>query len=582
MYRARAGDTTPPANPWPLAAASVLLLAAVPALLCGIAYGEFLRRRRLAWTWTLLSAAATAPLLAVFAPPAAHALVALARHPDGGLPSLTQWCDLLWPFWLAAVSPIAARWKAWRDHRARLQGGHAERNASHQLGPVAWLRRRRRNAAIEAAGPVSPEGVYLGVDEHGDAALVPPLLAHATIVGGSGTGKTNTAEVLLEAHVADGAGFVVLDGKGGRSLARTALQLGARYGRPVALWSVIPYGIGAEDLDSHRLPWNVTGDGNPTEIKDRIASTEEQTEPYYAAVAARGLLMSARALQHTEGVVRLDALAGCLENQNRLSEVLKRSASEDIQSLHWLNTLDDAERSGLRGMGLRLRTMVSSDGGEWLLPSADGREISLYRAIKERWLVVFTLPQGLYPELIPHVTRYVLQAINSVCTRMEAEGTTAYSVLFVDELSAFEGDELAAAMERARSAGVRVVVATQSLSNFDTVGGTKLLHAALDDTELLIIHCQSVPDAAEQLAGVGGTTEGWEHTHQVQDRGGFPALGIALGRDESGQRARRLTDHFIVHPNTIKRLTRGQAVVISKRPTHSVRVLQIRPGLTAR
>jgi type IV secretory pathway TraG/TraD family ATPase VirD4 len=165
---------------------------------------------------------------------------------------------------------------------------------------------------------------------------------------------------------------------------------------------------------------------------------------------------------------------------------------------------------------------------------------------------------------------------------METEETTAYGVLFVDELSAFEGDELASSMERARSAGVRVVVATQSLSNFDTVGGTKLLHAALDDTELLIIHCQSVPDAAEQLAAVGGTTEGWEHTHQVQDGGGFPALGIALGRDESGQRARRLTDRFIVHPNTIKRLVRGQAVVISKRPNHSVDVVQIRAGVTAR
>jgi hypothetical protein len=559
-----------------------LLFAAAPALLCGIAYGELLRRRRLAWTWTLLSAAATAPVVAVFALPAARALLDLARHPDRGLPSFAGCCALLWPFWLAAVSPIAARWKAWRDHRARLQGGGAERNANHQLGPVAWFRRRRRNAAIEAAGPVSPAGVYLGVDEHGDATVVPPLLAHATIVGGSGTGKTNTAEVLLEAHVADGAGFVVLDGKGGRSLARTALELGARYGRPVALWSVIPYGIGAEDLDAHRLPWNVTGDGNPTEVKDRIASTEDQSEPYYAAVAARGLLMSARALQHNEGVVRLDALAGCLENPERLAAVVKSSATEDVQSLCWLDTLGEPERSGLRGMGLRLRTMVSSDGGQWLLPSADGREISLYRAIKERWLVVFTLPQGLYPELVPHVTRYVLQAINSVCTRLEAEETTAYGVLFVDELSAFEGDELAAAMERARSAGVRVVVATQSLSNFDTVGGTKLLHAALDDTELLIIHCQSVPDAAEQLAAVGGTTEGWEHTHQVQDGGGFPALGIALGRDESGQRARRLTDRFVVHPNTIKRLLRGQAVVISKRPDHSVDLVHVRAGITAR
>jgi hypothetical protein len=119
-------------------------------------------------------------------------------------------------------------------------------------------------------------------------------------------------------------------------------------------------------------------------------------------------------------------------------------------------------------------------------------------------------------------------------------------MVFVDELSAFDGEHLAAGLERGRSAGVRYVVATQSLSNFAAVGGDKLLHAALDNAELLVIHRQAVPDSVELLASIGGAEEAWEHSHVVLDGAGYH-----VGLDETGARQRRLTDHFRAHPNVI-------------------------------
>jgi hypothetical protein len=565
----------------PAVAGAVLALLLAPGLAGGVALAELLRRHRLAWSWTLMAGAVTSPVVLVAAPAAAHGLRDALAAGSGQLASPRALCGLLWPFWLALVAPTAGVWKAWRDHRSRIQGGRAEELVRDPLGPVEWWRKRRQAAAQLAAGPIAAGGVLLGADDRGNVVRLPALAAHAAIVGGSNTGKTNTAEVLLEGHVADGAGFVVLDGKGGRALARAAVQLGARHRRPVALWSIFPYGD--PQLDALRLPWNVTGDGNPTEIKDRIAASEEQSEPYYAAVAARGLLIASRALTLVDGHVRLDKLAAHLEDQQKLLALLKRADTDDqlATDTRWVATLGDAEKSGLRGIGLRLRTMVGSDGGSWLLPAADGREINLHRAITDGWLVVFTLPQGTYPELIPHVARYALQTINSVCTRIEGEGGKANALVFVDELSAFDGDQLCATYERARSAGVRVIVATQSISNFESAGGDKLLHAALDNSEVVIVHRQAVPDAAELLAQVGGTEEAWEHTHQVRDGRGLGALGIELGLDESGQRARRLTDRFRAHPNRIKQLGQGQAIVISTRPDFRVRHINVRAGLTA-
>jgi hypothetical protein len=322
------------------------------------------------------------------------------------------------------------------------------------------------------------------------------------------------------------------------------------------------------------MTWNAAGDGDATEIKDRIASSEEQEEPYYKAIASRGLLLAAQALAKDPKGIRLDELARLLEQPSELEAQLTEREPDDAA---WLATLTDPERSALRGMGTRLKTMVASQGGEALLPDPLGHDLTLHDAVRDGWLVVFTLPQGSYPELIPHVARYALGTLNGVCTRIEASGTPADAMVFVDELSAFDGEQLAAGFERGRSAGVRFMVATQSLSNFAAAGGDKLLHAALDNAELLVVHRQAVPDAAELLASVAGTEEAWEHTHQVAES---PALNLEL--DETGVRARRLTDQFIAHPNTIKRLRQGEAVVVAQRPEPTVTRLRVQPGPSAR
>lgn len=411
------------------------------------------------------------PIGALLVPSATDALAAALRDITEGHGHATSLFGPLAPFWLIVAAPLATGWKVWRDRRAAISGGEAEQHAKDQLGPLQLLRLRRNKREALAAGPFFPEhGVLLGTGARGRPTHVPPLVAHALIVGGSNTGKTNTAEVLLEGHVAAGCGFLILDGKGGPALPRAAVELGRRYDRPVALWSIFSHGDA--ELDALRYPWNVVGEGNPTEIKDRIASTEEQSEPYFRAVASRGLLMATRALTAACGSVSLEQLADCLENPDRLTAVLLAANDPANQKdIDYLQDLTNAEKSGLRGMGLRLRTMCQSDGGDWLLPASNGEQISLYRAVKEGCLLVFSLPQGLYPELIPHVARYVMSTLNGVCTRLETEGFKANYVAFVDELSAFDGEQFSASYERARSAGVSIAVATQSLSNLATVGG---------------------------------------------------------------------------------------------------------------
>ena len=549
------GDAQPLATQLALnAAAGALILALLPGVVFGIATAEYLRHRALRWTWALLAApplAATAP----FAPQAIHRIATLDLH-DPTVATIARAGALPW-IWTTLPACIA--FKLYRDRRDRLHGGAAEQRLINATGPI--FAARLALAARRTNDDDPGDGILLGHDQRNAPVRLPRLRAHATIVGGSDTGKTNTAQILLEGHVAHGSGFVILDGKGGRGLPRTAVALGRRYGRPVTLWSVNPYGDPV--LDAHRLPWNPVGEGTPTEVKDRIASSEEQTEPYFKAIASRGLLIAAQVIA-ASGPVRLDALAGLLDAPARIP-------TPDLIDAAWLKGLNDGERSALRGIATRIRTMVAGDGGTALLPAAADQQLKLSEAIRNGHLVVFTLPEGEYPELIPHVGRYLLQALISVCSHLERDDEPADSLVFFDEVSTFEGDQLAPGFERGRSAGVRFIVATQSLSNFETAGGPKLLHAVLDNAELLIIHRQAVPDAVELLASVAGTEEAWEHTHAVSDM----LIGTRIS-DETGERARRLTDRFRAHPNIIKKLGMGEAVVISHRPSFAVRPVRVR------
>ena len=63
----------------------------------------------------------------------------------------------------------------------------------------------------------------------------------------------------------------------------------------------------------------------------------------------------------------------------------------------------------------------------------------------------------------------------------------------------------------------------------------------------------------------------------------YRSAGLRLGWDETGARASRLTDRFVAHPNVIKRLGLGEAIIVSQRPQFEVRRVRVRPsGIAAR
>jgi type IV secretory pathway TraG/TraD family ATPase VirD4 len=141
----------------------------------------------------------------------------------------------------------------------------------------------------------------------------------------------------------------------------------------------------------------------------------------------------------------------------------------------------------------------------------------------------------------------------------------------VDEFSALGGDQMAALFARGREAGVCVLVATQELVDLERAA-RGLRDQILGNTTIKIVHRQDVPGSALTVAQMIGTETVWEETRYT---------GAPFGYD-TGRASRRQAERFVVHPNTIKTLPRGQAVVIAKIPRAGTRIVQVTPPARGR
>ena len=138
----------------------------------------------------------------------------------------------------------------------------------------------------------------------------------------------------------------------------------------------------------------------------------------------------------------------------------------------------------------------------------------------------------------------------------------------IDEFSALGADNVLSLLARGRESGVSVLLATQELADLDRAGHG-FRDQVLGVTAVKIIHRQDVPASAQMVAQMVGTETVWENTYQI---GRGPLGGYSTSRG-----TRRQVERFLVHPNEIKTLPTGEAVVITKLPTASARIVNVHP-----
>lgn len=416
------------------------------------------------------------------------------------------------------------------------------------------------------------------------------LRMHMVVTGPTGFGKSTTimriTDQLLASPAAVGLRLphVFIDMKGDPEMVAFLRTLAESTGRTFHCVTV-------DGATSAR--YNPLAAGSAGEMKNKLIECEANaadggfSEPHHRRVAERYLLLACEVLQDLvvsgallqDGrerrpwrrdlgdLVRLLKPAEIGRNVDRLSPTNQGRVTE------YLSELNDDKDLAKSISGIRQRfALMSEETGAILTETPDG--IDLHAAILAGDVVLFSLDAMRNAAVARHLGNLALQDLTHVFARLQDERYRASGKLVwvvVDEFSALGGSLMLNLFSRARGAGGALALASQDFADLRAV--SEAFEAAVTtNANIGIFHRQKGKSASDR-AEAFGTYQQWDETTQVQeDNSILGAVSIA-----SGVGSLRMVDKFRIHPNDLKNLPRGVAVVAVDHPDNTLTKVAIAP-----
>ncbi len=422
------------------------------------------------------------------------------------------------------------------------------------------IARRLVNRAAQPS-PTSDQ-IPLGVDRGGRPVFISEreLSAHALILGASGSGKTTTLITVLNEQIRRDRPIVAIDMKGSPAFAAQLADAAAAAGRPFKLWT--------PDGPSR---WNPLRHGNATELKDKLICTERFTEPHYQRAAERYVQTVLQVLEqaHPDRAPTLSEVVALMDPRRLPAALHAVERPLAARVLDYRAGLTSDQLSAIRGLQTRLAILTESHAGQYLEPGG-GDAVDLRSALEGPEVVLFSLNSSRYGQLAAQIGTLVVQDLICAAGGRLAEHGSGHpleqATIAIDE-SAPLGESVIALFARCREAGIGVLACTQEMADYDRAGRA-VRDQVLGNTAVKIVLRQDVPDSAYTIAQIAGTEKHWEVTKQI---------GGSIFTGYPGRGTRREVEKFVIHPNEIKSLRTGDAVLISKLRGEKARTISVRP-----
>lgn len=159
----------------------------------------------------------------------------------------------------------------------------------------------------------------------------------------------------------------------------------------------------------------------------------------------------------------------------------------------------------------QIKTLVNSDYGRWLKTSKNGRNIDLFKLLKDpNNVVLFSMDGEVEKDFAKYMGSLIISDLSAVSAKRRHHGIDNHVNIYIDEFQAVPPTTLAPLLEKSRQSGFGVTMASQSFEQIisSTDGnGEAQLKSILDTCANFIVHAGATENSAERLAGLIGKEE---------------------------------------------------------------------------
>lgn len=360
---------------------------------------------------------------------------------------------------------------------------------------------------------------------------------HTFISGASGWGKSYLFKILIENNLRNERPLVYIDPKGANSEIRTFIALCEKYGRKYYIFS---------EHYSNSSQFNPLADLDSEQVVEGVIRSFNwglNPEQYYLNKAQEILSDVVFELKTKGKIVDFHSiLEGVLSHKNK----------------------DEAS-----GLIANLKTICRSKFGQLL---KDGRDkdsvlsdrttaMTMRRALDEGACIYIGASTQGYGSMARTIGKIFVNELLQLSHFRGVNSETASQnidkpfAVFIDEAGSILFQDFIDLVNKARSSGIQIYTAVQSMQDFDSLaGGKPFMKQLFECYSNFIFLRQSGPESAEIVSSLFGTYLSKKETDVIEDG------------DKTGKGSTREVNEFRVHPDIVKELNIGQALFLGLGP----------------
>jgi type IV secretory pathway TraG/TraD family ATPase VirD4 len=401
----------------------------------------------------------------------------------------------------------------------------------------SYNKRENLNSHCTFIGKSGAKKIYLPIDS-----------SHIFVCGTTGSGKTVALSNFVESGVKEDLPMLIIDGKGdiGRN---SLLDIVEKLKEHKKVYVI--------DLNNPLTSdsYNPFKNTSPTVIKDMLINLTEWSEEHYKLNAERYLQRLIDLMAKADITLSFQNIVNHIPVKKFL-EISGNLVKMDIitKEEHLYNN-GIAEESGriMQGAAARFSVLIESELGN--IFSEDG--VDIYTALQEKAIIFFILNPLSYPEISPLIGNLIV--IDSKKAISAIYRNNLGCILFLmDEINVYASKSLLDLINKSRSASVTCILATQSLSDLDasTSSGEYFKEQIIENCNNYIVLRQNSATNSEQWANIIGTRKAMDVSYQLQSDNSV-TTGTGMG-------SAKIVREYLFHPDEIKNLERGKAILVNK------------------